>query len=254
MENQINLVETNEQEQTAKAAELRKQAQQLLNLANVTESCKVVSADDQRIINQIKDISKKIPSDTAGIIPQHHKLPMPIIPIGQKPGLDYQHHGEVVPIIPIDVDPSEINIPHLGTGRGSQKVTPLFNDRHTAGFSNDEKRDCSKCAKWGKNHCLAKTPAPRKLDGSCEYYLELEELRKPRFLVHVYCPICHNFLSKIEISEHLKCARCYNCGVDIAAHWLSRNTIIEDLENGEKNSNKKIEQIRSESSEANRID
>lgn len=116
-------------------------------------------------------------------------------------------------------------------------------DKWSCGGAQDKQRDCSKCAKWGKNHCLVKTPSPRRLNGSCDHYLELETLRKPRFMVNVYCPICHNFLSSILISEHIKSARCYNCAVDIAGIWLGKNSIIEDTENGERNSNKKIEEI-----------
>lgn len=237
MENRINLTEMTEQERIEMAAKLRKQAQQLLNKANIVSSAKSIGADEQRIIDQIKGIGEgEMAKISAEDVPTMLNMqPIPITP------MDLEFNCE------------NMNMVGQGSGQGSQKIHPLYMDKWSAGAANDKQRDCSKCARWGVNHCLVRVPSPRRLDGSCDFYLELTKLRELRFMVNVYCPICHNFLSSISISEPIKTARCYNCAVDIGGIWLSKNCIIKDMENGERNSNKKIEEISSESAKADGI-
>lgn len=254
MENKINLTEMTEQQRAEISAQLRKEAQQLLNRANMVDSVKPIGVEQQKLIEQINEIGDRTAANLDGFpeMPEVGKINVQQKQVGDGSKLPFPNQinadGDlIIPIQPTEVDFADITLQGKDNGQGSKKITPLFMDAWSCGAANDKQRDCSKCAKWGKNHCIVKTPAPRRLNGTCDFYLELNELKVPRFIVKVHCPICYRHLGSSEISTRWKSARCYHCEVDIAGMWLSKNIIIEDLENGETNSNAKIEEIYSES-------
>ncbi len=247
MSNELNLTGMTEQEKSDKAAELRQQAQRVLNQANIIESAKPISTEEQQLVNQIKDIAAreaiKIPQglDIRPAIPEVGKIKVLQEPIPIKP-IEALRDDETG-----DIKDGQFGVIGRGDGRAKTQVHALFNDKSMSGKPNDEQRDCSQCEKWSFNHCLVATPAPRDMKGHCEYYVELKQLRGPVFVVQIYCPICSSHLGNLDISAPVKSARCDKCETDIAGIWLSRTFVIKDLRNGETNSNAEIREKHTQS-------
>jgi len=215
---------------------LREEAQKMLERANHIEQLPTVDSQSHEVSTDLKDVA----SDLSEIADRINLEPSVMV------------DGAPIDIIPTDVGPNaaKISLAHIGDGRG-EKINVQHNDKFTGGTLKSEKRDCSRCAKWVKNHCAVSAILPRKLDGSCEHYVENTEDYSPRYIVDLFCPICHNLLDAMDIAEvRIRSARCFNCETEIAVRYLEFH--IRDTKN-DYNSNRKIQE-RNKAAENKRAD